>query len=56
MQDPAIEAIRAVRQRISEEYRHDIKAFLDHYREIEHQYKERLTEDRVPQLKLPRDE
>ena len=40
--DQAIEEIRAVRQRISEAYGHDAKAFLEHYRELERQYRERL--------------
>jgi hypothetical protein len=33
--DPAIEEIRAVRHRISEEFGHDTQALLDHYRELE---------------------
>jgi hypothetical protein len=40
--DQAIEEIRAVRQRISEAYGHDIKAFLEHYREFERQHQEKL--------------
>jgi hypothetical protein len=40
--DQAIEEIRAVRQRISEAYGHDVKAFLEHYRELECQYQEKL--------------
>lgn len=46
MKDKAIEEIRAVRQKISEEYGHDIKAFLDHYRDLERQYKDRLVATR----------
>ena len=40
--DQAIEEIRAVRQRISEAFSHDVKAFLEHYRELERQYPEKL--------------
>ena len=39
--DKALEEIRAVRQQISETYGHDVKAFLEHYRELERQYQER---------------
>jgi hypothetical protein len=40
--DQAIEEIRAVRQRISEAYGHDVKAFLEHYRDLERHYQEGL--------------
>ena len=50
--DKAIEEIRAVRQKISEEYDHDITAFLDHYRELERQYKDRLVTTRKTGLSL----
>ena len=40
--DPAIEEILAVRQRLSDAYGHDGKAFLEHYRELERQYQEKL--------------
>ena len=40
--DQAIEEIRAVRQRISEAFSHDVKTFLEHYRELERQYPEKL--------------
>jgi hypothetical protein len=40
--DQPIEEIRAVRQRIPEAYGHDVKAFLEHYRELERQYQDRL--------------
>ena len=40
--DEAIEEIRAVRKQISEAYGHNVKAFLEHYRTLETQYKERL--------------
>ena len=41
-QDKALEEMQAVRQQISETYGHDVKAFLEHYRELERQYQERL--------------
>ena len=50
--DKAIEEIRAVRQKISEEYGHDITAFLDHHRELERQYKDRLVTTRKTGLSL----
>jgi hypothetical protein len=40
--DPAIDEIRAVRHRISEEFGHDTQALLDHYRELEKLHPERL--------------
>lgn len=40
--DPAIDEVRAVRHRISEEFDHDTQALLDHYRELE-----KLHPDRV---------
>ena len=44
--DKALEEIRAVRQQISETYGHDVKAFLEHYRELERQYQEKLIDRR----------
>jgi hypothetical protein len=49
--DQAIEEIRAVRQRISEAYGHDVKAFLEHYRELERQYQEKLIGRRDAEAK-----
>ncbi len=40
--DPAIEEIRAVRQKISAQYGHDTKALLKHYRDMEAKYKDRI--------------
>ena len=40
--DPAIEEVRAVRHRISEEFGHDTQALLDHYRELEKLHPQRL--------------
>ena len=40
--DPAIDEVRAVRHRISEEFGHDTRALLDHYRELEKLYPERV--------------
>jgi hypothetical protein len=43
--DIAIEEIREVRHRISERFGHDTKALLDHYRELEKKYKDRMVTD-----------
>ena len=43
MPDKALEEICTVRQQISEIYGHDVKLFLEHYRELERQYQERLV-------------
>jgi hypothetical protein len=51
--DQAIEEIRAVRQQISEAYGHDVKAFLEHYRELERQYQERLIGQRDAEARFP---
>ncbi len=40
--DPAIEEVRAVRHRISEEFGHDTQALLDHYRELEKLHPQRV--------------
>jgi hypothetical protein len=40
--DEAIEEIRKVRQEISEEYGHDTKSLLDHYKELEQKFKDRI--------------
>lgn len=40
--DPLIDEIRAVRHRISARFGHDTKALLDHYREMEKQYSDRM--------------
>ncbi|MGH9360489.1 MAG: hypothetical protein ACRD2T_01125 [Thermoanaerobaculia bacterium] len=40
--DPAIEEIRVVRHRISEEFGLDTRALLDHYRELEKHHSERM--------------
>lgn len=52
--DKAIEEIRAVRQQISETYGHDVKAFLEHYRELERQYQERLIGRKDTETRFPR--
>ena len=51
--DKAIEEIRAVRRQISEAYGHDVKAFLEHYRALETQHKERLIGRRDAVAILP---
>jgi hypothetical protein len=40
--DEAIEEIREVRRAISAEFGHDTRALLDHYRELERRYADRL--------------
>ena len=55
-QDKAIEEVRSVRQQISEAYSHDIKAFMQHYRDLENQYKERLIGQRESVTMLLREQ
>jgi hypothetical protein len=55
-QDKAIEEIRAVRKQISAAYGHDVKAFLEHYRALETQYKEKLIQRRDAGAILPREQ
>ena len=45
--DKAIAEIRAVRHRISEEYGHDTKALLDHYKKLERDYPGRIISKRL---------
>jgi hypothetical protein len=52
--DKALEEIRAVRQQISAAYGHDVKAFLEHYRELERQYQERLISRKDAETTPPR--
>jgi len=40
--DILVDEIRAVRHRISERFGHDTKALLDHYREMETRYRDRM--------------
>jgi hypothetical protein len=40
--DPLLDEIRAVRRRISARFGHDTKALVDHYRELEKQYADRM--------------
>jgi hypothetical protein len=40
--DAPIDDVRAVRHRISEEFGHDTRALLDHYRELEKLHPERV--------------
>jgi len=48
--DPAIEQIRDVRHRISAEFGHDTKRLIDHYRELEKKYADRLIKEPVRKL------
>ncbi|MCX7048047.1 MAG: hypothetical protein NTX50_21490 [Candidatus Sumerlaeota bacterium] len=43
--DIAIEEIRAVRHQISEQFDHDTSAFLNYYRGMEKNYKERMLKE-----------
>ncbi len=52
--DKALEEICAVRQQISEIYGHDVKVFLEHYRELERQYQERLVGRKDAKTRLPK--
>jgi len=40
--DKAIEEIRKVRHEISEEFKHDTKAILKYYKNLEEKYKDRI--------------
>ncbi len=40
--DPLIDEIRAVRHEISAEFGHDTRALLQHYREMEKRYADRM--------------
>lgn len=42
--DPAIEEIRDTRRRISEEFGHDTRALVEHYRELEKRYADRMLD------------
>jgi hypothetical protein len=37
-EDPLVAEIRAVRHRISEEFAHDTRALVEHYRQLEMKY------------------
>jgi len=43
--DAAVEEIREARQLISQQFGHDTKALLDHYRQLEHNYQARLLRE-----------
>jgi hypothetical protein len=43
--DPAIEQIREVRHRISEEHGHDPQKLVDYYIELQKQYQSRCLDD-----------
>lgn len=40
--DPVIDEIRAIRHRISEQFGHDPRRLLAHYRELQKRYADRL--------------
>lgn len=49
--DIATEEIREVRHRISARFRHDTKALLDHYRELEKRHPERMLREKEKEEK-----
>ncbi len=42
--DPGLEHIREIRHKISEEHAHDPKRLIEHYRQIEEKYKDRILD------------
>ena len=44
-EDPGIAWIREVRHKISAEFGHDTKKLLEHYRELEKKYADRIVRD-----------
>lgn len=44
-EDAAIEEIRRVRHRISARYGHDTRALLQHYRDLEKEFAERMLKE-----------
>ena len=51
--DPAIAEIRKVRHEISNDFDHDTKAILDHYKEMEANYQDRLISKIPRSPKVP---
>lgn len=47
-EDPVIDRIRATRHRISERFGHNTKALMDHYRELEEEYRHRMLREPAP--------
>lgn len=47
-EDPGIAWIREVRHKISAEFGHDTKKLLEHYRELEKKYADRIVRDFKP--------
>lgn len=43
--DPAIDSIRRTRHQISEQFGHDTKALVEHYKSMQKQYAGRLVVD-----------
>lgn len=41
-EDPLVAEIRAVRHRISEEFGHDTRVLVEHYRKLEMKYADRM--------------
>lgn len=42
--DPPIDEIREIRKKISAQFGHDAKALIEHYRQLQEQYKDRLLD------------
>jgi hypothetical protein len=53
--DPVIEEIREVRHRISARFGHDPERLLEHYLEMQEEYRERFGEGPKTQDPLPQD-
>ncbi len=45
MDDPVIDEVRRVRHEISARFGHDTKALMDHYRELERKYADRILHE-----------
>ncbi len=48
--DPAIEEIRAIRREISAEHGHDTHRLVEHYRELEKKYADRMVREDRPAI------
>ena len=42
--DPLIDEVRSIRQKISEEFGHDVDRLVEHLREIERKYSKRVVQ------------
>jgi hypothetical protein len=53
-EDPAIEMVREVRCRISAHFGHDTRALVEHYRELEKGYADRMLRPEERRSCVPR--